>query len=444
MTLTRWIRITAGTLLWCGAVAGFVWFLGVADGRGSETASATLSYFSTRDALYTVKLPRQVRIDVGTVVVERDWSSADGELSVETPTIPAGHRFVGEVAALLDADGKPQPYLYGTARAVTMRLFDGSQPLKHDARIRVIEVPQTFRWVVQTLFTDDATVRLAEEWNRTMYRHRDEFFALLTPVARKLAADLEALLTAELPLFLERHEAETRQLMSKVEREFAGENLLALFQQEIWPTVEAKLGPVLERIGGEIWKKVPLWGFSWRFAYERLPLTNDDHFRKAWDDFVDEHVVPTIQTHSHEVLDSIRSVSADALKNPRITGHLRASFRAVFADPAFQQLAQEFLKESVLDNPRFHALVRKQWNSPHVVLAVNKAGSYLEPMIRRMGDHILGTRTDGITKKFARVLRAQVLLKDHHRIVISRGSADAPSLAPESSIEATLEWESSR
>jgi hypothetical protein len=100
MTLTRWIRITAGTLLWCGAVAGFVWFLGVADGRGSETASATLSYFSTRDALYTVKLPRQVRIDVGTVVVERDWSSADGELSVETPTIPAGHRFVGEVAAL--------------------------------------------------------------------------------------------------------------------------------------------------------------------------------------------------------------------------------------------------------------------------------------------------------------------------------------------------------
>ena len=443
MTLTRWIRITAGTLLWCGAVAGFVWFLGVADGRGNETASATLSYFSTRRATYTVQLPRQLRIDVGTVVIEAD-PSAPGEATVETPTLPTGHRFVGEVAALLDPDGDPQPYLYGTARAVRIRLFDGSKPLKQGARVRVVEVPQTFAWVVKTLLTDDATVRLAAEWNRTMYVHRDEFFALLTPVAQELTTDLEALLTAELPAFLKRHEAQVQKLMSKVEREFAGENLVTLFQQEIWPTAEAKLGPVLERIGGEIWKKVPLWGFSWRFAYERLPLTNDDHFRKAWDAFVDEHVVPTIRTHSQEVVDSIRKVSADALKNPRIAAHLRASFRAVFADPGFQQLAQEFLKESVLDNPRFHALVRKQWNSPHVEQAVNKAGSYLEPMIRRMGDHILGTRADGITKEFARVLRAQVLLKDHHRILISRGGTDAPILAPGSSIEATLEWENSR
>ena len=443
-----------GALLWCGAVGGLLWFLKLGEGRGEETASAALRYLSTRNVYYTVELPRRVAIDVGTAVMEQD--GMEGGIVEDAPAPPAGDRskggttrpaegaFIGEVAALLDKDRKPLPYLYGGARAVTLRLFDRSRPLKEDARVRIVQVPQTFQWVVQTLMTDGATVRLAEEWNRTMFLHRDEFIALLTPVAHDLIADLESLLTAELPLFLKRHEKQTRNLATTLEEEFAGESLMALFQQEIWPTAEARLRPVLERIGGEIWKKAPLWGLSWRFAYERLPLTDDDHFRNAWDDFVDEQVVPTIKAHSHEVLDSIRNVSSESLKNPRVAAHLRTSFRAVVADAAFQQLAQDFLKESVLDNPRFHDLVRKQWNSPRVKVALNKAGSYLEPMIRRMGDHILGTRADGITREFARVLRAQVLLKDHHRVVISRGSDDAAVLEPGGSIDATIEWEDSR
>jgi hypothetical protein len=100
-----------------------------------------------------------------------------------------------------------------------------------------------------------------------------------------------------------------------------------------------------------------------------------------------------------------------------------------------------FLKEVFLDNADFHEAMRARAQSAEVRRALVVASTHLEPMIRRMGDIILGTREDGVTREFARVLRAQILHKDLQRLVIRRGSEGSPPLERGARLEADIEWE---
>ena len=92
----------------------------------------------------------------------------------------------------------------------------------------------------------------------------------------------------------------------------------------------------------------------------------------------------------------------------------------------------------ILDNPTFHEAMERRWRSPEVRRAIEAATGQIEPAVRRMGDIVLGTRKEGITREFAKVLRAQILLKDLQRLMIDPGSASRPPLAEGSTLHATL------
>jgi hypothetical protein len=437
MNRFRLLRILVGLVLWGLVLGPAAWILSRSDQREGQTFAALLQHLAQQDSHYLVEFPRPIHMDLGTSVV------------VTHPSVPQGAaqqdgEVVGEVDALLDENGVALATLYGRAHGARIRIYDRARTqIYSDARTRLIQVPRTFQWVVETLLTDEAMVHLAYEWNLAMYQHRDRFFALLAPALRELIADVEDLVATELPAFTGRHRDKAEALTRKLEAEIAGEEIVDLFQQEIWPIAERRLAPTLERIGADIWRKFPLWSLSWRYAYERLPLTGDEKLQTAWASFVESQVVPTITEHSDELLGSAKELVRESLANPRVAAHIRTGFNKVLASREFQDFAEQFVKEAVLDNPRFHELIRGQWNSPRVQRAVAEAGTHLEPTIRRMGDYVLGTRKDGITQEFARVLRAQILLKDHHRILIHPGIAKSEIAPPGHAFTATLEWETS-
>ena len=64
------------------------------------------------------------------------------------------------------------------------------------------------------------------------------------------------------------------------------------------------------------------------------------------------------------------------------------------------------------------------WNSDQARKAFDLAGDKLEPVIRKIGDDLIGSRELGINPNFARVLRSQILGKDRQWIVAIPNQGD--------------------
>jgi hypothetical protein len=318
-----------------------------------------------------------------------------------------------------------------------IRIFDRSSPVLHaGAQARLVQVPQAAAWVIRTLFTEETVTRIAEEWNRTMLDHREEVFALLTPIIRDFLIDLEGHVERSLPGFLQRHAEEVRVLREEIERELRDDRLAEIFEKEIWPSAQPRVREVIEKVTEEVWQKVPLWGLTWRLAYQTLPLTDNDHVQRAFTNFIEGEVLPILKSHTDELITLAREIAREAMKSDAWSSALRKLFGSLVTDPRFHALVQAFLREVMLDNPDYHDLLWRRLRSPEVAKALEVASLYFEPMVRRMGDIVLGTREAGITQEFAKVLRSQILLKDLQRIVLDPGPDSAPRLEEGSPIEA--------
>ncbi|MBI4605457.1 MAG: hypothetical protein HY721_26120 [Planctomycetes bacterium] len=431
MPYRRSLRIALGAALWAaGLVAAGTPLLSDrgAGGRGAggSTAARLAGFLAREEARLRIAFAQPVYLEVG-------------------DDVEVGGAVAGEVEALLGEGGEPVPSIYGWTRWARLRLYDGrGAALRRGASARLVRVPQTAAWVVQTLFTRETIPRVAEEWNRTMLEHREEIFALLTPIVRDLILDVERHVEAELPGFLEAHRAEVSDLGDRLKQDFGPKRFADLFEEEVWPIARPLLRPIVEKVSREIWEKLPLWGLTWRLAYQKLPLTDNDHLDRAWVTFLEGQALPVILAHTDEILAAARQVTREALSRDHVSASLRGLFSRLLAEPRFHALCQAFLRELFLDNGRFHDVLLQRWRSPEVQRAVEAAAAHVEPMVRRMGDIVLGTREAGITREFARVLRSQILLKDLQRIAIDPGPEGAPPLEPGAVLEARVEWEHAR
>lgn len=424
--MLRTLKLILGFAIWCALILASGRLLTEHRGEGAGTLSQLGEYFRSEPASVMVQLPGRHFVELGDAVF------LEGE--EETP--------VGEVAALLDAKGEARPEFFGLASRLRLELHDRHRvELFDDATARLVLVPDAFVWVVETLLTSENVPRIAAEWNEMMLRNRDEIFRLMTPIVRDLLHDVEATVEESLDGFVARRQAELRLLARDLQGDLDDRSMARLFQSEVWPLAEARFMPLAARIAGEIWEKVPFWGFSWRIAYQSLPLTADDYFARAWKEFVDREIKPIIMAHLDEIIAVTREVGRDALANREIQEQMRSTFIRLTSHPRFHALAQLFIQEVFLDNPRFHDRLLERLRSPEVERVLSSASAHLEPSLRRIADIVFGTREEGITKEFARVLRAQILQKDRRRFVIHAGTAGRAPLAADEAIPARVEWE---
>ncbi|MBN1441972.1 MAG: hypothetical protein JXA90_04640 [Planctomycetes bacterium] len=404
------LRTSLGAAFWIAAVS---WIVSVV--RSEPGALRDMARFVDRDTLsIELRFNRPVLLEVG------DALFIDGFEG----------RPAGQIAAIVDAEGRPSPHLAAWTRRASVQIFDRSWAgLRDDASATLVQVPEmAFGWARDTLIPPEKLDLVRREWEAAWRMHREEILALVRPLVRELIGEAQAAAEEEFQRFLERHRDEIQQVLRKVETEFDRERLSELFEREVWPIVSEHVEPVTDDIGREIWDRFPLWGLSWRIAFQSLPLTRDDYFERRWKRFIDEEVIPILKSHSEELFGLSREIARETLANPRVAAAAHDAIIVLLGDPDLHRLAEVLVREVFIENPGFRESMRRWWESPRVRRARRIVSERFETTVRGIGDILLGTREEGITPEFTRLLRAQILQKDRRRVILRPGTPGRPLL----------------
>ena len=132
-----------------------------------------------------------------------------------------------------------------------------------------------------------------------------------------------------------------------------------------------------------------------------------------------------------DIVTSIQRIVADVAANPKVRKELTDVAIVIANDPEAQILVRQILKESLVDNQRLKDSWKEVWNSDQARKAFDLAGDKLEPVIRKIGDDLIGSRELGINPNFARVLRSQILGKDRQWIVAIPNHGEDPTQLPQ-------------
>jgi hypothetical protein len=377
------------------------------EGRDLRALWGVSSYLSSRRIPVVARFPEEVELAVGDPVYA---------------ALPQGLALLGEVEALLEGDAV-RPLLHAGpgdgVREARIRLrAGGPEGPRRGARARLIQVPQTASWVLRTLLPPDKVAQIAVEWNRTLLAHREEIFQALRPVASDLLLDLEEVIQKDLPPALEARRLELSAIGRRLQTEVLEPEFRPLFETELLPIIQRRAQPTLDAIGEEVWQRLPLWGFTWRFLYQTIPLTSDRMLKSEVNRFWREETLPILRAHAGDFLGILEDILKEGADSPRMSGAFKRTFDRVLLDPELQHQLRLVFQEVILDNPQFHQAMARRWESPEVARALEVLGRRLEPMVRRIGDIVLGTRGGGITPEFARVLRTQILEKDRRWVLI--------------------------
>jgi hypothetical protein len=293
-------------------------------------------------------------------------------------------------------------------------------------RVRLMMVPQTMSWVFKTLIPPERFASIALEWNDFLLGEREEIFRTLNPVITEFLKELEDVLSADLPPVLRAHQEELGAIGRRLNEQMIEKEIKPLLKTELWPIIESRAQPAIEALMNELMRKAPVWGFTWRYLYQTLPLTSDRYLKDALARFWREDAIPILKAHSDDFLLIAQDIVREAAANKTLSDAFRRSFERLLADEELKHLVRILFQEVVLDNPRFHESMRKFWNSPRVGQAISSLSTRLEPFVRKMGAKILGTPEGGITPEFARVLRTQILQKDLRWVLIEFPAGAVP------------------
>ena len=187
---------------------------------------------------------------------------------------------------------------------------------------------------------------------------------------------------------------------------------MPVFQSEVWPIIQTESEPLVSEISREIWSEVSVFGFGWRYIYDRTPLPKKDLAEKKFKEFVDEKAKPIIAAHLDEVVELQKEIVGKVAKNEKVRKALNDSVRAATNDPELQKFLADVLQDVLIKNPRLQEAMNKQWSSAEAQQAFSLANAKLDPVVRKIGISLFGTPEDGIPAEFLKVLRRQILQKD--------------------------------
>ncbi len=412
------VRIAIGLAFWCAAGA-LLWT--VSHGWGETTTPGgrpvtQLWQYYTSGRRLQLHLPPSLALSAGNPVLAAD---AQGSLQQ-----------VGVVLTLSEDGQTAEAALFPSAGAIP------------SAQAYYLSNPDSIGWVVQTLLPPARRQQIQEAMMAAFRENERDLLAALQPVLENSVRDAFGVLEQDLPLAVEHHRPQLEALASRFESEILKRELVPLVKQRIWPIVRRDSEPTVREIGAELWERVSVWSFVWRGAMDHFPLVRGrDRVTMELQRFVDEEAVPILTHHQGEYLEIIERIVRDVANDPTVQAGFRQSFLHVERDPQLRQILGSILQEAVVQNPHFWSALRRNVTSAESQAVMRLASDRFEPTVRRIGDIVLGTREDGLTPEFNRVLRQQVLLKDRQGIVLGPLPATDPPL-PGTPIQARYSDES--
>lgn len=293
--------------------------------------------------------------------------------------------------------------------------------------------------VIATMLPPATRAKIQERLETTMKQHGEELSNAFVPLVQDSLKRSLPIIETELRRSVRRHRGEIEALGDRWNDEVVSQRLVPLARREIVPIVRKHGQPTAEAIGRELWDRASIWSFGWRAAYDGLPLVpRKDLVREEWARFVEDEAIPIFEGRMDDIVTSIQRIVADVAANPEVRKELTDVAIVIANDPEAQKLVRQILKESLVDNQQLKDSWKKVWNSDQARKAFDLAGDKLEPVIRKIGDDLIGSRELGINPNFARVLRSQILGKDRQWIVAipNQGDDSTPMPHIETSTEA--------
>ncbi|MBI1902125.1 MAG: hypothetical protein HYS13_13575 [Planctomycetia bacterium] len=413
LPLTRLLRALLGALAWAGLVA---WGISWSSGRPGEPSSA-----------------KRVGGELFTYAAG-NWRTAQLHLTEGVSVAPGDPIFLYEATTPVRQIGRIESVAASsdreTPRVATAVFYPITPPNVDGAEVTSHATPHSMEWVVETMLPPEKRALIAEELRRAMQPQQDEFVAGVRPIVQGALRDAFDVVQADLPKVLAAHREELNALGARYQKDLVEKEVVPLVRDEIMPLVRRHAEPVATEVGRDLWAKVSLWRFGWRYVYDRTPLLPDDQLvKREWARYVDEDAMPILEAHTDDFVRVVRAVLAESAKEREVQKVLKAGFSRIIEDEELQRLVWRIFREVVVDNPRFQQVLNKHWKKLRDEFRV--AALRLEPVVRRIGDIIFGTQEGGITPEFARVLRNQVLLKDRRwlavRVAAARVTTSPPS-----------------
>ena len=258
--------------------------------------------------------------------------------------------------------------------------------------------------------------RIADRVALAMRQHGEAITAAVTPLVTEAVRRSLPVIEAELAKSIDRHRGEIDALTQRYQKEIVAERLMPLVREEVLPIIRKHGQPPAEEIGREIWARTPVWRFGLKAIYDKTPLPERDMLREEFDQFVEKDVVPVIEDHADEIVVAIQRSLMEASANPRVRAAIRASAEQIAADPQARTLVGTIMREAIVENQSLREVWASIWSDPRTRAAIGEVSQRIEPVLRGIGDDLIGTPQSGIDPDFARVLRNQILGKDRRWI----------------------------
>jgi hypothetical protein len=314
--------------------------------------------------------------------------------------------------------------LEGTAKAFDLEYHSTSTAL--DDVVRILLPLERQREISQLIAT---------EWQA----NRDELTARIQPLVENTLQIAVREIELALPAAVQRRRAEFGKLADRYQAEIVRGRVIPLVQEEILPIIEEEIRPLANELGRDLWNRVSVWAFTWRFLYDVSPLPERNAVQKEFDRFLIEEVRPAMEARSQEFVTVTERALTRISNNERVRDVITTSLRTVASDSELHAIIWSIVQESVVVNEPLRRALRDYWSSADVQQTLQLASTRFEPTARKIGDMILGSREGGVTPEFARVLRTQILLKDRRWLVVTnRRRPDGASLGTSNQIQIVM------
>ena len=393
-----WLLITAVVVIAAGTLA---------TGTSSSVAGARLlNYWFARD----VRIQRQAVKNLvmpGDPIFHRQGDSPWEQVGfVESVALPVA-----------DSDAQAAG-VAGATRFVDVTIRWHSSDID-PTRVRLVGHRNlgSMNETIQVLFPPEKREIIRQQVTAAMRQHGEILAEQFLPLIQQSVRQSIPVVESELMLAIDRHRSELNQLSSRWKDEWINNRLVPLAKDRVLPIAQEHAEPLVREIGRELWNRASLWSFTWRAVYDKTPLPRKDLMREEWERFVRDEAIPVIESHSEEIATAIQRTLADVAKNPQIRGELGSAVNSLVDDPQSRRLIGVLLRETLIDNPKVRQVWIDVWTSNEAQAAFDRAGDLVEPLVRKLGDEIIGSPERGIDPGFARVLRHQILGKDRRWII---------------------------
>ena len=401
----RWL----GAAFWTCLVAGATIWMLTGTRRTSDSRTATT-----------------VPASPASLVWESLWSSTE---SVELQD-PSGVVRVGDVAFARRATGWQEVgyvtavrQVEDAANRVTLTTFDAT-PLPSTATFQVHRNSGRLGDVMATLMPPEKRERLQQKLTAAIETHAEAVTAEVLPLVVESIQTSVPLIERALGESVDRHKLEIDALVARYRKELVNDKIVPLVRAEVMPIVRKHATEPAETIGREIWDKASIWRFGWRAVYDKSPLPERELVAAEWERFVDDEITPVVEAHLDDIAEAVENIVKDLAANGKLREELSQVVSTIAQDPEARKLFRTILREAIVDNQQLREAWKEVWSSPTSRERLHRAGRRLEPILRDIGDEVMGTRESGIEPGFARIMRNQILSKDRTWITITPPAAN--------------------